>query len=399
VSRNGNAGGECAERDVLVAGAGLPGLAAAVALARAGLSVALVDRHPIAAAEADPASWDSRIYAISPGSAAFLRSIGAWQALPEERIAPVETMQIEGDRGGGLRFDAYELSERALAWIVEERALRAALVGQLPDAGVEVVAPAAFASLSWTSGEGTLALEDGRRISSRLVVGADGLRSWVRSAAGIAAEPRPYAQTAIVANFECERPHEGVARQWFRSDGGILAWLPLPGDRVSIVWSAPDAQAATLARLDPEALADQVAQAGGRALGRFVCITPSAAFPLHFLRLPAVVAHRLALVGDAAHGVHPLAGQGVNLGFGDAQALAAVEAARGSVGDPGAPILLGRYARRRAAPVAAMQAVTDGLARVFGSSAPGIAMLRNLGLTAVSKFPPLRQALAQPALR
>jgi len=387
------------ERDVLVAGAGLPGLAVAVALARAGLSVALVDRQALAVPEPDPETWDARVYAISPDSAAFLRSIGAWQALPEERIAPVETMHIEGDRGAALRFDAYELAERALAWIVEERTLRAALVEQVHDSGVDVLAPAAFASLAWTTACGTLTLDDGRRVSGRLVVGADGLRSWVRRTAGIAAEPRPYGQTAVVANFECERPHDGVARQWFRADGGVLAWLPLPGARISIVWSAPEAQAFTLASLDPDALSEQVARAGGRALGKLACITPPAAFPLRFLRLPAVVAHRLALVGDAAHGVHPLAGQGVNLGFGDAQALAAVEAARGGVGDPGAPILLERYARRRAAPVAAMQAVTDGLARLFGASAPGLPMLRNLGLTAVSKFPSLRQALAQPALR
>jgi len=391
--------GQVVERDVLVAGAGLPGLAVAVALARAGLSVALADRQSLAVPEADRASWDSRIYAISPGSAAFLRSIGAWQALPEERIAPVETMAIEGDRGAMLRFDAYELSERALAWIVEERALRAALVEQVHDAGVDVVAPATFASLAWTPACGTLTLDDGRRISGRLVVGADGLRSWVRDAAGIAAEPRPYGQTAVVANFECERPHDGVARQWFRTDGGILAWLPLPGARISIVWSAPEAQAFTLATLDTGALADQVAEAGGRVLGKLSCITRPAAFPLQYLRLPAVIAHRLALCGDAAHGVHPLAGQGVNLGFGDVQALAAVEAARGAVDDPGAPILLERYARRRAAPVAAMQAVTDGLARLFGSSAPGVATLRNLGLAALSNLPPLRQALAQPALR
>ena len=395
----GSLRGDHLERDVLVAGAGLPGLAAAIALARAGLSVALVDRQALAVPEADPATWDTRIYAISPGSAAFLRSIGVWQSLPEERIALVEAMHIEGDRGAVLRFDAYELAERALAWIVEERALRAALVEQVHGAGVEVVAPAAFASLAWTATSGTLALDDGRRVSGRLVVGADGLRSWVRNAAGIVAEPRPYGQTAVVANFACERPHDGVARQWFLAGGGILAWLPLPGARISIVWSAPEAQAFTLATLDPDTLADRVADAGARVLGRLSCITPPAAFPLRFLRLPSVTAHRLALVGDAAHGVHPLAGQGVNLGFGDAQALAAVEGARAGVGDPGAPILLERYARRRAAPVAAMQAVTDGLAKLFGSSAPGLAMLRNLGLAAVSNVPVLRQALAQPALR
>jgi ubiquinone biosynthesis UbiH/UbiF/VisC/COQ6 family hydroxylase len=387
------------EPDVLIAGAGLPGLALAVALARSGLAVTLADRHAVAAPEPDASTWDPRVYAISPGSAAFLRSLGAWQALPEDRLAPVESMLIEGDRGATLGFDAYDLAERALAWIVEERVLRAALVAQVHDAGVFVIAPAAFASLAWSAGNGALVLDDGRRVVAKLVVGADGVRSWIRHAAGIVVEPRPYGQSAVVANFSCERRHGGAARQWFRQDGGVLAWLPLPGQRISIVWSAPDAEARDLVALPPEGLAERVAAAGGRVLGSLACITAPASFPLQFLRLPAVVAHRLALVGDAAHGIHPLAGQGVNLGFGDAQALAAVEAARGPVGDPGAPILLERYARRRAAPVLAMQAVTDGLARLFGAGAPGIASLRNLGLAAVSKLPPLRQALAQPALR
>jgi 2-octaprenyl-6-methoxyphenol hydroxylase len=202
----------------------------------------------------------------------------------------------------------------------------------------------------------------------------------------------------VVANFECERPHGGCARQWFLPDGGILAWLPMPGAAISIVWSAPEALAATLMGLSPEALADRVAAQGGHALGALRCVTPAAAFPLAFLRLPAACAHRLALVGDAAHGVHPLAGQGVNLGFGDARALAGALADRGPIADPGAPLILERYARRRAEPVLAMQAATDGLARLFGSRVPGVARLRNLGLAAVSKLAPIKLALARPAL-
>jgi ubiquinone biosynthesis UbiH/UbiF/VisC/COQ6 family hydroxylase len=386
-------------RDVVIAGAGLVGLALASALARNGMTVALLDRQQLPQPPADSATWDARVYAISPGSATFLQRVGAWQALQSDRIAAIESMRVAGDTGATLEFSAYELGERALAWIVEERALRAALLPSVHVPGIEIVTGVTFASLAWSAGEGTLALEDGRQFAGRLVIGADGLNSWVRRAAGIVAEPKSYGQQGIVANFECELAHHGCARQWFRDDSGVLAWLPLPGRRISIVWSSPDAQAEELLALPADAFTARVAEAGGRVLGDLRMITPRAAFPLQSLRLPTSIAHRMALVGDAAHGVHPLAGQGVNLGFGDAQALADVLADRGPVGDAGAPILLERFARRRAEPVLAMHAVTDGLVRMFGPRTPWLKTLRNAGLFAVDRLPMIKRALAQPALR
>jgi len=388
------------EYDVLVAGAGLVGLALAPALAELGLRVALADRMPVAmpAVPDDDGDWDTRVYAISPGSATFLRSVGAWQLLPPERITPIESMRVAGDGGATLAFSAYELGERALAWIVEERALRAALVPCARLAGVDTHAPANFAALQWSAGSAELRFDDGASVTARLVIAADGLRSWVRGAAGIEATIEPYGQTAVVANFACERAHQGCARQWFLGDGGILAWLPLPGRRISIVWSAPAPLAAELLGLDAGALAARVAAAGQHALGTFVNVTPAAGFPLAFMRLPASIAHRLALVGDAAHGIHPLAGQGVNLGFGDAEALAAVLRERGPVADAGDPALLERYARRRVEPVRAMQAVTDGLVHLFGGSNPLLKGLRNLGMSAVDRLPLARRLLAQSAL-
>ncbi len=390
-----------ADYDVLIAGAGLVGVALAAALADVGLSVALADRDGLHVA-ADPAAdddWDARVYAISPGSAEFLRALGAWQALPPDRIAPVETMRVEGDARARLNFSAYELGERALAWIVEERALRQALVPLARVAGVAFHAPCTFETLAFSGATGTLRLADGALLTARLVVGADGVRSWVREAAGITATATPYGQTAVVANFRCERAHHGRAHQWFLDDGGILAWLPLPGRRVSIVWSAPETLARDLLALDPEALAVRVAERGQSALGAFACITSAAGFPLQLVKVANPIAHRLALVGDAAHGVHPLAGQGVNLGFGDARALATVLRDRGSLADPGAPILLDRYARCRAGPVLAMQTLTDAMAQLFGSTAPGLRALRNLGLTAIDALPPARRLLAHAALR
>ncbi|HEX4884915.1 MAG TPA: FAD-dependent monooxygenase [Casimicrobiaceae bacterium] len=382
--------------DVLIAGGGLVGLALAPALARAGLTVAIADRAALVAGPEDETTWDARVYAISPGSARFLGDVGGW---PPRRLEAVEAMRVEGDAGAMLEFSAYDLGERALAWIVEERALRSALLPGLAASGVQTLAPVTFAGLAFDAHGARLALADGSVVEASLLVGADGLRSWIREASGIVATPRPYGQTAVVANFACDVAHRGIARQWFLGADGILAWLPLPGRRISIVWSAPERLAAELMALAPDGLAVRVARAGREALGALAPLTPPAAFPLSFLRLPAPVAHRLALVGDAAHGVHPLAGQGVNLGFGDAEALARVLADRGPVADPGAPILLERYARLRAEPVLAMQTVTDGLAKLFGAPPRWLARLRNAGLAAVDRLPPVKRALAQPALR
>ena len=203
----------------------------------------------------------------------------------------------------------------------------------------------------------------------------------------------------MVANFNCEHPHLGRAFQWFLPDAGILAWLPLPGRRMSMVWSAPDPLARELLAMPAEALTARVETSGRRMLGALESITPCAGFPLQLQKLPAMVAHRLALVGDAAHGIHPLAGQGANLGFGDAEALAAVLRGRGPLTDAGAPLLLERFARRRAAPVLAMQTVTDALARLFGATSPWIRGARNLGMAAIDGLPPARRFLAHSALR
>jgi 2-polyprenylphenol 6-hydroxylase len=390
-----------ADHDVAIVGAGLVGLALAAALARLGLSVAILDRGGILATEpATGSDWDSRVYAVSPGSAEFLHGLGIWQRIPGERMAPIEAMEIFGDDHGHVRFDAYELGERALAWIVENRELNAALVSTVrADASIEVLAPSVPESIAWRADSVEVRLDNGRALTARLVVGADGVHSWARRQSGMMQEPRPYGQTGVVANLVTEWAHRGRAFQWFLGNHGVLAWLPLPGKRMSIVWSAPESLAVELLAMEPPALAERVAAAGGHALGRLEMASAPLGFPLTFLKLPAVEAHRFALLGDAAHGVHPLAGQGVNLGFADAATLASVLAGRGAVGDVGAPILLERYAQRRAAPVLAMQAVTDGLVRLFGLTSPWAQALRNRGMRVVDTVRPLKRLIAQAALR
>ncbi len=389
-----------AEYDVVVAGAGLVGLALARSLASIGLKVAVADRSvPTASNPAGESDWDPRVYAISPGSSAFLRTLGVWGTLPRDRVASIKSMRVEGDAGAVLNFSAYDLGERELAAIVEERALRAALVPLVHSADIPIHAPVAFSSLSFSDDAATLLCADGMSLSARLVVGADGVRSWLREAAGIESVTRSYGQTAVVANFNCERPHRGRAFQWFLQGGAVLAWLPLPGDRVSIVWSAPDSLAQELLALDAAMLANRVASAGQHRLGSFECITPGVGFPLQSVELSVATSHRVVLAGDAAHGVHPLAGQGINLGFGDVATLCEVLRERGALNDAGAPILLERYARRRAEPVRAMQTVIDGLTRLFGTSAPLVRYARNFGMAALERLPLAKRYLAQTALR
>lgn len=384
--------------DVIIVGGGLVGSSLALKLARSGLSAAMIEvRQPQTAAPVD--GWDSRIYALGPGSVAFLEECAAWQGVQPDRVCAIEDMRIFGDEPGAeLDFSAYEAGMRELAVIIENRQLQAALwraLGQYPD--VQVIAPAACAALNINADCAEIELADGRRLQSRLVVGADGGDSWVRAQAGIVAEARPYAQTAVVANFDCEKPHRGIAHQWFRRDG-ILALLPLPGERVSMVWSTRDSHASELMALPEAALAAEVTAASADTLGGLRVITPAAAFPLRMQRVQQLVKPRLALIGDAAHNVHPLAGQGVNLGFRDARELAAVLAGRGAQHDCGDYHLLRRYERARREDVAAMQLTTDTLQKLFNNESNVLARARNFGLRLTNRQSALKNLLVRHAV-
>ena len=385
--------------DVIIVGGGLVGCSLALSLAAAGLKIALVESQT-ASGVAQTADWDSRIYALGPGSVDYLTQCGAWQAVDAARTMPVEDMRIVGDDArSGLDFSAYEAGLRELAVIVENRQVQVALWRTLqacPEV-VAVYAPAACADLQLNNDAAVLTLGDGRSLRARLVVGADGGNSWVRHAAGLTANPRPYGQTAVVANFETDLPHGAIARQWFRHDG-ILALLPLPGQRVSMVWSTGEEHADALMHLPPPELAAQVAAASVRQLGELRVITAVAAFPLRLQRVPALIKPRLALVGDAAHNMHPLAGQGVNLGFRDARELTAVLATRGAQQDCGDYYLLRRYERARREDIAAMQLATDTLQRLFNNEVPLLGAVRNFGLRLANRGGALKNLLVQHAV-
>jgi ubiquinone biosynthesis UbiH/UbiF/VisC/COQ6 family hydroxylase len=234
-------------------------------------------------------------------------------------------------------------------------------------------------------------------VSARLVVGADGAHSWVREAAGFAVRHESKQLSAVVANFECEQAHHETAWQWFTAEG-VLAWLPLPGKRMSMVWSTSVERARSLSDCPDEELSETVAAAGGRRLGRLRVITPPRLFPIAPFAAVSRVQPRVALVGDAAHVIHPLAGQGVNLGFGDAQVLAEVLGTASAMTDPGSWRILRRFERQRAEAILGMRLATSGLERLFSVNDPAVRAVRNLGLNLTDRLPVLKGLLARRAL-
>ena len=379
---------------IVVAGGGPVGMAFACACP--GCEVRVLEASP-ARTQPWPEAFDMRILALSPGTRALLRDLGAWDRLDAARIAPVRRMEVFGDGGARLSFSARPGA--ALAWVLEAGRLAHALGTQAAaSAHVSVVHGATAQDFGTDERAAWALLDSGERIECDLLVGADGPDSLVRSRLAIPFEERPYGEAAIVANFETEKPHGEIARQWFRGEG-VLAWLPLPGQRISIVWSTPAAHADELERLEARALERRVREAGAAVLGDLRLVSQAGKFALRRIRVPQPVARRAALVGDAAHAVHPLAGQGVNLGFQDARALAEVLAGRSALEGVGDLAVLRRYARARREDVTAMQFVTDGLDRLFATARPGAFALRNLGLRLVDRQPWAKAALARRAMR
>lgn len=380
--------------DVVIVGGGLAGLSLACALRDTRLKIALVENR----APAPASGWDARVYAISPANADFLQSIGVWKHLDTARIAPIHTMEIYGDDAAQLDFSAYESGVSELGWILESSLMACELWESAKrQSKLSVLCPAVPKSLRFEADAAHLTLADGQTLTTKLLVGADGRDSWVRQAAGLEANSTPYGEMGVVANFACERPHRGIARQWFRDDG-VLAWLPLSGNRLSMVWSTPDPHAKELLTLSAQDLCARVAEAGHHQLGELTLITPATAFPLSMLRVPQTIAPRLALIGDAAHGIHPLSGHGINLGYQDARALAELLAAAPEWQDIGSERLLRRYQRARREETALIQYTTHTIRRVFREKLLGLKALRTIGMNLTNALPVVKNVLVRYAL-
>jgi len=380
--------------DLIIVGGGLAGASLALALRDSRLRIALVETH----APHPPANWDARIYAISPANVSFLEAIGAWKHLDMKRVTPIRAMQVHGDGGGKINFSAFETGVSELGWILESSLMACEFWESAKrQANLTLFCPAKPAQLELRQDAAVLSLSDGAVLSGKLLVGADGRDSWVRQAAGLAAVNTPYGEKGLVANFATEKPHRNIAYQWFRDDG-VLAYLPLSGNRISIVWSTQDEHADELCALSPAQLCDRVADAGEHILGQLELLTPAVAFPLRLMRVPQTVAPRLALVGDAAHGIHPLSGHGINLGFQDASELAKLLSDAQPWFDIGQERFLQRYQRARREETVLMQSATDGLRRLFRDSSPGLRSLRNVGLSLTNRLPFVKNSLVRYAL-
>ncbi|MYN41616.1 oxygenase [Duganella sp. FT109W] len=391
------------ETDICIVGNGAIAKTAALGLAQAGLSVTLLGppSPPPAPVAADP-GWDARVYALNHTAHHLLSSLKVWDALDHTRVAPVDAMIVHGDgpHAGGLAFDAYGAHTNALTWILEDRNLNQALDAALRFAQNVKTATGRATGLLRDADRATVLLDDGTSIRAALVVGADGAQSWVRGQCDIGLDYRSYNQRAVVSNFACELPHHGAAHQWFTGAEGIVALLPLPGNQVSLVWSAPEQLADTLRAESAQQIADRLAVFAREKLGALTPLQPELVrdFPLRLIRPHAMTAPRVALIGDAAHVVHPLAGHGMNLGFGDVAQLIKTLSEREPQRGIGDDRVLARYARARKEDVLLMQVTTDGLARLFETDIEPLRVVRNFGLNLLDKLPVLKRRLISHAM-
>ena len=374
--------------DIVVVGAGLVGLAAAVAFAKQGKNVVLVDakKSEIKLKKA----WDERVYALTPATEAWLKQLEVWADVDKSRVNDINAMHIWKAKASLMLADS-DANFPKLGVIIENQNLQYALWQQIKTLGVTVVSDANCISLDITPHDAQLGLQGGIAITAKLIVAADGVNSWLRQQAGIAIKRKYFHQTALVANFLAEKNHGNIARQWF-APHDTLALLPLPSQHVSMVWSVSTEKADELLRLSSEQLAEQVQAQSQGILGDLKPVSNTQSFELHQQTATKLIADRMVLVGDAAHQIHPMAGQGVNLGFRDVMKLIELTTKCQDVGDFN---LLRQYERARAADIATMNTLTTGLDYLFASNKMLVKKVTIWGLQQLNKQAEIKKLLIQ----
>ena len=378
---------------LVIVGGGPVGLAFALAASRLpSVDVTVVERST-ATALIPAEGYDHRVYALSPASLAFLCELGA--APDPARASPVCAMQVWGDDGKS-KLDLAK--GPPIATIVEYAAMMSALEQAVARTDrIRMLRGAVPQALSTNTGRRELAMQDGSVLAADLLVGADGSRSQIREWAGISVDTKDYESDGVVANFHCQFAHGDVARQWFTKDA-VLAYLPLPQQQISIVWSVGHAKSEVLKSLSEADFCVAVETAGHGAVGTLTPASPIARFPLARVMAHHCVETGLALIGDAAHAVHPLAGQGLNLGFADARVLCKVLSARSRFSGIGDFAVLRKYARTRREPTFALGQVTHNLLALYKNDAQLAGWVRNDGLSMLNHLPHAKAALIDYAI-
>ena len=396
------------DHDVIIAGAGIAGATLALSLARAGLTPVLVD--PVVFDAQLAPSFDGRASAIAYAAFRQWRVLGLADALEPQAQRIEQILVTDGTTPGAasgapppffLRFDSAEIADRSdgepLGYLLENRHIRAALAAAVRTAGIEVLAPARVATAVFGPRAAEVTLADGRVLTASLAVGAEGRGSVIRGQAGIGALGWDYPQTGVVATVRMARAHEGVAHEYFLP-GGPFAILPLTGDRASLVWTESTARGEALRIARPEVFQAHLERRFGEFLGAVAVEGPVFTYPLSLQLAERLAAPRVALLGDAAHGVHPIAGQGLNLGLKGAAALAEVLVDAVRLGeDIGSEVVLERYAAWRRFDTVTLSAGMDAFVRLFSNDNPLLRLARGAGMAAVNRIAPARRFFMQEA--
>ena len=392
------------ETDIVVVGAGLVGLSAAIAFAQQGKKVVLVDAK-IPTIKLKKA-WDERVYALTPATEAWLKTIGVWAHVDASRVNPIHAMHIFDDANILDKSKVQPLVLRdedanlpKLGLIIENQNLMHALWQQLKaldakNAAVTVITDAPCQSLDNTQQQIVISLANSQQIAAKLLVAADGVDSWVRKQVNISVTKKDFKQTAIVANFNVEKHHQNVARQWF-APHDVLALLPLPDKIVSIVWSVSTERAAQLLALSGSELAHNVHARSQAVLGDLTQMGKTQSFSLNQQTVAQLIAERVVIMGDAAHQIHPMAGQGVNLGFRDVMELSSLALKCHAMQDVGDVMFLRQYERARKVDIVTMSQLTSGLDGLYASESGMLKQVRQWGLQQLNAKTTIKKLLIQ----